>query len=161
MDIWKARPRELAEHSRETVRASAGEKEITLRIEIPSEPSPIYASAKHLRRVLVNLLSNAIKFSPAGGEIAVILEDKQELLQVDVIDTGIGISPGDLPYIFEEFYRGGDAPAKGLGLGLSVAKRIVEAHAGTIWAESPCGLPGCDKGTRVSFTLPRKKGGLK
>jgi signal transduction histidine kinase len=155
------RPRELLEHSRETVHAAAEEKEITLRVEMPSEPSPIYASAKHLRRVLVNLLSNAIKFTPVGGEIAVKLEDKQELLQVDVIDTGIGISPADLPYIFEEFYRGGDAPAKGLGLGLSVAKRIVEAHGGTIWAESPCGLPGCDRGTTVSFNLPKKKGGPK
>ena len=156
--IW---PKELVEHSAESVRASAREKAVTLKMEMPSELSPIYASAKHLHRVLVNLLSNAIKFTPAGGEITVKLEDKEELTQVDVIDTGIGIPPGDLPHIFEEFYRGGDAPAKGLGLGLSVAKNIIEAHGGTIWTESPCGLPGCDRGTRVSFTLPRKKGGPK
>jgi len=154
-------PGELVEHCIDSVRASAGEKEITLRMEMPSELSPIYASPKHMHRVLVNLLSNAIKFTPAGGEITAKLEDKGKLLQVAVIDTGAGISPMDLPHIFDEFYRGGDAPAKGLGLGLSVAKRIVEAHGGTIWAESPCGLPGCDRGSKVSFTLPRKKGGPK
>ncbi len=154
-------PEELVEHCLDSVRTSAGEKEIALKMDMPVMPSPLYASSKHLRRVLVNLLSNAIKFTPAGGEVTVKLEDKQDLLQVDVIDTGIGISPRDLPHVFDEFYRGGDAPAKGLGLGLSVAKRVVEAHGGTIWAESPCGLLGCDGGTRISFTLPKKKGGTK
>jgi len=151
-------PKELVEHSIETVHASADEKEITLKAEIPSKLPPIYASANHLGRVLVNLLSNAIKFTPAGGEIVVKLQNKRGMLQVEVIDTGMGVSPADLPHIFEEFYRGGDTPAKGLGLGLSLAKKIVEAHGGTIWAESPCGLLGCDQGTRVVFTLTKKKG---
>lgn len=150
-------PQELVEHSLETVRASAEEKGVILKLEVLSEPLPLYASGKHLHRVLVNLLSNSIKFTPRGGEIMVRVKDREELLQIEVLDTGIGISPKDLPHVFEEFYRGGDAPAKGLGLGLTVAKRVVEAHGGTIWAESPCGLPGCDKGTRVCFTLPRKK----
>jgi signal transduction histidine kinase len=72
---------------------------------------------------------------------------------VEVIDTGIGIPPDELPRIFDDFFRGSNAGQKGTGLGLSISKRIIEAHGGKIWAESPC--PETGKGTRFSFTLPK------
>jgi len=68
---------------------------------------------------------------------------------VSVVDTGIGISPDDLPHVFERFWRARDAKAKGVGLGLSIASGIVEAHGGRIWAESQLGV-----GTTMTFALP-------
>jgi signal transduction histidine kinase len=72
---------------------------------------------------------------------------------VEVIDTGIGVLPGELPRLFDDFFRGSNAVRKGTGLGLSISKRIIEAHGGRIWAESPC--PETGKGSRFTFTLPK------
>lgn len=147
--------RELVEQSVESVQVSAQSKGIALKMEMAAEPCLLCGSGNHLRRVLLNLLSNAIKFTPVAGEVVVRLKEMEDCFQVDVIDNGSGIALEDLPHVFEEFYRGGSAPAKGLGLGLSVAKRVVEAHKGTIWAESPYPGLGCAKGTKVSFALPK------
>jgi signal transduction histidine kinase len=74
-------------------------------------------------------------------------------ISVEVMDTGIGIPPEDMPRIFEEFYRGKHVKTKGAGLGLAIAKKIVEAHGGKIWAESP--YPESDKGSKFTFVLPK------
>jgi hypothetical protein len=76
----------------------------------------------------------------------------QDIL-VQVMDTGSGIPGEELPWVFDDFYRGKDAPGGGAGVGLSIVKRIVEAHAGRIWAESP--YPESEKGAKFTFTLPR------
>ena len=106
----------------------------------------------HLPRVFVNLLSNAIKYTPPHGAIALRLcRDRGQVL-VQVEDNGCGITPEELGKLFQEFYRTANAvneEVRGTGLGLALVKRIVEAHAGKIWAESE---PG--KGSRFSFTLP-------
>jgi signal transduction histidine kinase len=101
------------------------------------------------------LLGNAIKFTPEHGEISIKLKEDDKFLRIEVADTGVGISSEDLPRIFDEFYRGlaGDTTVKGAGLGLSISKKIVEAHGGKIWAESPC--PETGKGTKFGFTLPK------
>ena len=83
-----------------------------------------------------NLLDNAIKFSPENGIIWVVLECDQESITVQVRDTGCGISPDDLPHIFERFFRGRAHRVEGSGLGLSIVKSVVEAHGGTVDAES-------------------------
>jgi len=70
------------------------------------------------------------------------------------MDTGVGIPPEDMPYIFDEFFRGRDVERTGAGLGLSIAQKIIEAHGGKIWAESPCTPDG--KGSKFTFTLPKK-----
>ena len=75
-------------------------------------------------------------------------------MQVDVIDTGIGITTEDLPKIFDGFYKGLDMEKRGAGLGLSISKRIIEGHGGKIWATSPCAETG--KGSRFTFILPKK-----
>ena len=109
-----------------------------------------------VERVLLNLLHNAIKFCPNNGEIVLMAhrQDDERVL-VEVIDNGPGISGEDLPRVFERFYRGDRARAtQGTGLGLAVAKHIIEAHGGKIWVESD-GVPGHDSAFR--FTLPLSK----
>jgi CheY-like chemotaxis protein len=106
-----------------------------------------------LQQALTNLLSNAVKFTPAGGIVSVSCHEVDDYVQVDVADTGIGVPPEEVPKIFDDFYRGMKVDASGIGLGLSIAKKIVEAHGGRIWLESPCRESGV--GSKFSFTLPK------
>jgi signal transduction histidine kinase len=97
-------------------------------------------------------MANAIRPTPAGGEVLVRARREGSDLLVEVIDTGEGISPDDLPYVFDQFYRGEKSRSHatgGSGLGLAIAKRIIEAHGGVIGVES---RPGA--GARFWFTLP-------
>lgn len=142
---------EVVEGALEDVQALAKEKEMELRVEMPEKLPVIHAAPHRLRQVLNNLLSNAIKFTPPQGLITLRVEDKDSHLQVEVMDTGVGIPPEDLPYVFDEFFRGRDVERTGAGLGLSIAKKIVEAHGGKIWVESPCTADG--KGSKFTFTL--------
>ncbi len=142
---------EVVEGSLEDVQAMAREKEMELRMELPEKLPTIHAAPHRLRQVLNNLLANAVKFTPAKGLITLSVEDRGDRLQVEVMDTGVGIPSEDLPHIFDEFFRGRDVERAGAGLGLSIAKRIVEAHGGEIWVESPCTPDG--KGSRFAFTL--------
>lgn len=148
--------KKLVEQSVEGVAASAKKKDISISVETGDKPRQVCASTSHISRVLTNLLGNAIKFTPPKGHVVVRLQEIADGYQVDVIDDGCGIAPQDLPFVFDEFYRGGGTAAtKGLGLGLYIAKKIVQEHRGSIWAESPYGEPGSEKGTRVSFVLPK------
>ncbi|MCX7662095.1 MAG: cell wall metabolism sensor histidine kinase WalK, partial [Candidatus Omnitrophica bacterium] len=105
-------------------------------------------------QVLTNLIGNAIKFTPQGGSITIeahfVREDNE--LEVSVQDTGIGIAKEDLPKIFDKFFQVGErAPTdiSGTGIGLSIAKEIIQLHRGRIWAESEKG-----KGAKFIFRLP-------
>ncbi len=109
----------------------------------------ISADARMIERVIANLLDNAVKYSPHDAKISVKLNDWNLEVQVQVLDTGIGISEEYLPYIFDAFYRV-SRDSGGSGLGLSIAKTIIEAHGGKIWVKS---TPG--KGSAFSFTLPK------
>jgi two-component system phosphate regulon sensor histidine kinase PhoR len=114
---------------------------------------PVLADPSKLEQVLINLLDNAIKFTTAGGCITVSASHQNDLIRIDVTDTGVGISPQDLSRIFERFYRVDAARSRdmgGTGLGLSIVKHIVQAHGGTISVDS---TPG--KGSTFSFTLKR------
>ncbi|MBM4465070.1 MAG: cyclic nucleotide-binding domain-containing protein [Chloroflexi bacterium] len=149
---------EVVEGSLVDVQAMAKEKGIELRVEMPEKLSVIQAASHRLRQVLNNLLSNAIKFTPPQGLITISVEDKRDCLQVEVMDSGAGIPPEDLPYVFDEFFRGRDVERAGAGLGLSIAKKIVEAHGGKIWAESPCTDDG--RGSKFTFILPKTSRGV-
>ncbi|MGA9349470.1 MAG: ATP-binding protein [Anaerolineae bacterium] len=142
---------EVVEGSLEDIQAMAKEKGTSLQVEVPAKLPVIHAAPHRLRQVLNNLLSNAIKFTPPEGLITISVEDKKDQLQIEVMDTGVGIPPEDLPYVFDDFFRGRDVERTGAGLGLSIAKKIVEAHGGRIWVESPCTTDG--KGSRFTFTL--------
>jgi signal transduction histidine kinase len=104
-----------------------------------------------LKTVLANLVDNAIKFTPEGGEVMVEAQRKKDHLVVQVRDTGPGVAEEDLPKLFEKFFQA-DHTKPGIGLGLSICKRLVEAHGGEIWCESEP-----DRGSTFSFTLPLKE----
>jgi two-component system phosphate regulon sensor histidine kinase PhoR len=115
----------------------------------------IGADRSRIEQVLINLIHNAIKFTPAGGEIAVRATVDQGAVTISVVDTGVGIAPNELPRLFERFYKTDKARGSaGTGLGLAIAKHIIQAHGGTIWAES---APG--KGTTLFFTVPIARAG--
>jgi len=145
---------EVVEGSLEDIQAMAKEKEMQVQVELPEKMPVIHAAPHRLRQVLNNLLSNAIKFTPPKGLITLCVEEKVDCLQVEVMDTGTGILPEDLPYVFDEFFQGRNVERTGAGLGLSIARKIVEAHGGKIWAESPCTTDG--KGSRITFILPKE-----
>jgi len=103
-------------------------------------------------QILTNLVDNALRYTPYGGEIAVRAWEDEEVLWFEVSDTGAGIEPEDLPYVFERFYKGDKSRRRGeggSGLGLAIVKRLVEAHGGTIWVESTLG-----KGTTFRMRFP-------
>jgi len=136
----------------ETMRPLAEEKKLQLVVEVPQELPTVLGVAGRLKQVMTNLLSNAIKFTPSGG-ITVRAKDAKSHVQVDVIDTGIGIPTDDLPKVFDGFYKGLDMEQRGAGLGLSISKKIIEGHGGKISATSP--TPETGKGTRFTFILPK------
>lgn len=144
---------EVIESSIGDVQGMAQQKGIQLKNGVSTKLPQILGLPKRLRQVLTNLLSNAIKFTPTGGTVSISSRETDDYVQLEVADTGIGISPEELPRIFDDFYRGMKVDAEGAGLGLSIAKKIIDAHGGSIWAESPC--PESGIGTKFSFTLPK------
>jgi two-component system sensor histidine kinase GlrK len=141
------------------VRLLADAKHVQLVVEAPAQRVWVKADALRIEQVLDNLLSNALKFSSEGGIVKVLMkpDPKAGVLEVSVSDGGPGIQAEDLPYIFERFYQG-RTKAKhampGSGLGLALAKKVVEAHGGRIWIESEA-----RKGTTVRFILRLTKPG--
>ena len=136
----------------ESMQAEARIKEINLQGSFCEELPMIEAELTKVQRVLFNLVQNAIQHTPANGSISLDTQVVSAGVQVNVTDTGEGISLNDLPHIFDQFYRGEKSRSRetgGSGLGLAIAKRIVEAHHGRIWVESQVG-----QGTRFSFVLP-------
>jgi two-component system phosphate regulon sensor histidine kinase PhoR len=107
------------------------------------------ADAERIRQVIINLLHNAIKFTGEGGRITVTSSVEDNMLKVDITDTGIGISARDLPHIFERFYMADRSRAGGSGIGLAIARHVIEAHHGTIQASSVEG-----RGSTFIFHLP-------
>ena len=137
-----------------TTSALAIEKGLTLMLDFPSTPlPPIWGGETQLRQIMLNVVSNAVKFTKQGGVTirAVLTEDKR-MVQVAVTDTGIGIAPGDQERIWEEFQQvesdlGREYP--GTGLGLPIAKKLVEAHGGQMWLDSRVG-----RGSTFYCTFP-------
>ncbi|MDY7033052.1 MAG: ATP-binding protein [Thermodesulfobacteriota bacterium] len=123
----------------------------SITIDIQEDFPFVLVDEEKVEIVLINLLDNAVKYTPDNGEITVSAFDKGNNVQIEVSDTGMGIPDAELPRIFERFYRVDKARSRelgGTGLGLSIVKHIVDAHGGTVHAESEMG-----KGTRIIFTL--------
>ena len=134
------------------VRERAAGHRIELTAPLPEDLGTVVADERKVRQVLLNLLSNAVKFTPDGGRVAVHARRSDDEIQVSVQDTGIGIAPEDQPRVFEEFRQVGktsDRSREGTGLGLTLAKRLIELHGGRIWIDSVVG-----KGTTFTFTIP-------
>ena len=138
-------PSEAAIQAIEDVRLAASQKEVVIQVKVPPEFQQIVAARRRLRQVFSNLLANAVKFSPDGGVVTLHARDEPDRLVVEVMDEGSGIPADEHHLIFEDFFRSRNAEqVAGSGLGLSIAKKIVEAHKGEIWVESPYaeGKPG-------------------
>lgn len=147
---------DLLSDTLESFSAIAQQRGIKLAGEVIPGSDPVFVDTQKVARVLSNLVSNAIRYTPPEGSIQVRALPLDGQVQVEVIDTGSGISAEDLPHIFEQFYRGEKSRSRatgGSGLGLAISKSIIEAHGGKIKAESELG-----KGTRIIFTLPRPIG---
>jgi two-component system, OmpR family, phosphate regulon sensor histidine kinase PhoR len=134
----------------ERLRAQADRGGLVLQTHLSPTLPQIPADRDRLEQVLVNLVHNAIKFTAPGGRVSVTASADGQHLTVSVSDTGVGISPDDLPRVFERFYKADRARAGGgTGLGLAIARHIIEAHGGRIWVVSVEG-----KGSTFSFSLP-------
>ena len=137
----------------DTVRAAAEAKGVHLQALVDPRVGPIPGDADRLRQVFCNLLNNAVKFTPTGGQARVLLERVKSHIEVSVIDTGEGIAPEFLPYVFDRFQQGDASTTRrhgGLGLGLAIVKQLVELHGGTVHVRSD----GIDKGTTFTVHLP-------
>ncbi len=137
----------------DAVLPAAADKKI--RIVCVADPAPAVMSGDFIRlqQVLANLLANALKFTPKGGEIRVSLQQQGARAEVSVSDTGIGIAPAAMPYIFERFRQADLLSSRhkgGLGLGLAISKQLIELHGGTLTAQSP----GQGKGATFTVSLP-------
>ena len=137
----------------DTVRAAAEAKGIRLQAVVDPCAGPISGDADRLQQVFWNLLNNAIKFTPTGGQVQVLLERDNSRIEVSVIDTGEGIAPEFLPYVFDRFQQGDASTTRrhgGLGLGLAIVKQLVELHGGSVRVKSS----GIGKGTTFTVRLP-------
>jgi signal transduction histidine kinase len=134
----------------EMLRSIAASSRIELVLEDSCEDlPPVSADPHRVQQVLSNLIGNAIKFTPRGGRIAVRCSRAEGEVRFEVRDTGPGIPAEHLPHVFGQFWQAKRADRRGIGLGLAIAKGIVEAHGGKIWVESTCGV-----GSTFFFTLP-------
>ena len=122
---------------------------ITLEANVSDDLLPVVADAARIQQVLSNLVGNAVKFTPRDGRVTVCAEQIDGGIRFGVIDNGPGIPPDQVPHIFGRFWQAMPSDRRGIGLGLAIAKGIVEAHGGMIWVESQVGL-----GSTFYFTLP-------
>jgi signal transduction histidine kinase len=146
-------PAELVEQTVRRIAPQFAEKGVTLSADVPADLPAVQVDADRIIQVLINLLGNALRSTPAEGKVQVRVERQQDAVTFHVVDSGIGIAPEHLPHLFERFYRVDKARSRALGgsgIGLTIAKAIVEAHDGQIWAASP----GLGQGATFSFTLP-------
>lgn len=148
-DLQPLSPAELVEVGTSTLRVQAERKGVALRTQVSEALPLVSGDLAQLSRVLTNLVGNAVRHTPAGGQVDVTAEPEGDMVRFSVRDTGAGIPASYLPRIFERFVQVPGATSGGAGLGLPIAKRIVEAHGGEIRAESVEG-----SGSRFSFTVP-------
>jgi len=149
---------DLISDTLESFAAQARMQEITLEGIANPQVDLVWAAPEKLSRVLDNLVSNALRYTPNGGKICISAKLVDGDTVIRVRDSGNGINAKDLPHIFDRFYRGEKSRIRdkekngGVGLGLAIAKGLVEAHGGKIWVKSEAG-----KGTRFYFSLPTKE----
>jgi signal transduction histidine kinase len=146
----------IAEEVVDSFRREAEQRHIELKTEVGDSPYYLHADAVKISIALSNLVKNALQFTEAGGHVLVKIENDSGYIKVTVMDDGIGIPPRELPRVFERFYQVESHLTRrvgGMGLGLSVAKAMIELHGGRIWAESS------GRGSTFTFLLPVNHGG--
>jgi histidine kinase len=156
LDLHPVDSTSLIETVTKRLQAQFDEKRVTLTSNLPHEPIHILADEGRTLQVLTNLIGNALQYTPESGNVTVLVErDKNEAL-ISVIDTGDGISSEHLARIFDRFYRVDKSRSRvrgGSGIGLTIARHLVESQGGRLWAESA----GKNQGSAFLFTLPLAK----
>lgn len=148
--------KQIVENAIEAVQPAAEAKLIKIESDFQSINNKIFGDANRLQQVIWNLLTNAVKFTPSGGNIKIALSNENECLEFKVTDTGEGISPEFLPFVFDRFRQADGATTRihsGLGLGLSIVKHLIEMHGGEVSAKSE----GVGRGSTFSFCLPQQR----
>ncbi len=138
---------------KQTMRIKFNNKGVDFTLDLPNEELYVKVDEDRLEQIMLNLLDNALRYTPKGGEVQIIVKKEGEWAKISVKDTGVGIPKEHLPHVFDRFYRVDEARARldgGSGIGLTIVKRLVEAHKGEIWVESS----GRGEGACFSFTLP-------
>ena len=153
LDVQRIELPALLSESIETLRATAEAKGVRLQAEMDPFVGSISGDPNRLQQVFWNLIHNAIKFTPEGGKVQVVLKRLKSHAMVSIIDTGEGIAPDFLPYIFDRFQQGDASTTRrhgGLGLGLSIVKQLVELHGGNVSVKSG----GIEQGATFTVRLP-------
>mgnify|MGYP001082400350 CR=1 FL=1 len=146
-------PGKLVQSTTTAVKPQFEEKRIDLFLSLPAQLPTVLADPDRAGQVLTNLLTNALRYTPPGGTVTVSAEPEGRFVWFHVADTGVGIPPVHLPHLFDRFYRVDPSRSRALGgsgIGLSIARTLVEAQGGQIRAESP----GLNQGSTFSFSLP-------
>jgi signal transduction histidine kinase len=144
---------DILRHVADAARPAASDRQVEVIANVNGDDTSVLGDALRMQQIVGNLVGNAIKFTPSGGTVTMTLEHRGRDAEIQVTDTGIGIAPVLLPQIFEPFWQAdvSSAPSRqGLGLGLSIVRRLVELHGGSIQAHSE----GFGRGTRVTVRLP-------
>ncbi|MEP7286825.1 MAG: ATP-binding protein [Chloroflexota bacterium] len=147
--------RDLISDTLESMRAQAERRNITLSGQVDDKVDIVVMASEKIQRVLDNLIGNALRHTPPGGKVMLQAQLAGDSVRVEIADSGEGIAPEDIPHVFESFFRGeksrarDDQGVRGAGLGLAIAKGLVEAHGGHIWVNSQP-----NRGATFAFTLP-------
>jgi len=153
LDIQRVVPSSFVKAAIETVRPAADAKGIRLEAILDPTAGPVSGDPNRLQQIVWNLLSNAVKFTPRGGKVQIVLQRVNSSIEITVTDTGQGIAPDFLPFMFERFRQADSTTTRrhgGLGLGLSIVKQLVDLHGGTVEASSP----GLNQGSHFLIRLP-------
>ncbi|HEX7255671.1 MAG TPA: HAMP domain-containing sensor histidine kinase [Gaiellaceae bacterium] len=155
LDLRPAPLGELVSSCLRALQAEASARNVRLEARLDAADRPVSIAPEKVERVLLNLLTNALRHTPSDGAVSVVVQPNGDHVLVAVEDTGTGLAPGAAERMFERFWREDDSRARssgGAGLGLAIARGLVQAHGGTIWAENRT-----SGGARVAFTLPLAK----
>jgi len=147
------RPAAAIESAVEALRPAADAKEIDIELNLDDQAGPVAGDSDRLRQIVWNLVANAIKFTPDRGQVQVKLERIEKDVEITVSDTGVGIAPEFLPFVFDRFRQGDSSSTRrqgGLGLGLAIVRHLTEMHGGSVHAQSP----GPDQGATFVIRLP-------
>ena len=153
LNLQPTQVQNLVEAAVARLRMQFEEKGVQLEAMVPASLPQVTVDEDRIEQVLLNLLGNALQYTPAGGTVKISARQDQDEIRISISDNGIGIPAEHLPHLFTRFYRVEKSRARaagGSGIGLTIAKHLVEAHGGRIWAESA----GLGKGSTFSFTLP-------
>lgn len=150
LELNEENPNDLLNDVLDVVQPLARQKQIALEVLPLQKQALIPCDRARVRQVLLNLLSNAIKFTPQKGKITILVTERDADDLFTIKDSGPGIAPDDLPHVFDRFWQADSHKRKGTGLGLTIAKTVVEAHGGKIWVNSREG-----SGSSFFFTLPK------